>query len=152
MDPSAHYRNVAAGYTESIRNTDSKAFVGVLFIATMMGTSIAYQPTFPAYLTTPLVLTPFLIIFFCLLFTVYPRFPKTGRARFPLLRNADPDVFLIALDHEGEAAELPMRCAMLSRILFWKTLALQISYWVALLLILIAQILLFLVYYWPPHK
>ena len=152
MDPSAHYRNVAAGYTESIRNTDSKAFVGVLFIATMMGTSIAYQPAFPSFLTTPLVLTPFLIIFFCLLFTVYPRFPRTGRARFPLLRKADPEVFLIALDFEGEAAELPMRCAMLSRILYWKTFALKISYGVALSLIVVAQVLLFLVYYWPWHK
>lgn len=152
MDPSAHYRNVAAGYTEAIRNTDSKAFVGVLFIATMMGTTIAYRPTFPAFLATPLTLIPFLLIFFCLLFTVYPRFPKTGRARFPLLRNAHPDVFLVALDREGEVAELPMRCALLSRILFWKTTTLQISYWIALILIVAAQILLFLDYFWLRHR
>jgi hypothetical protein len=149
MDPSAHYRNVAAGYTEAIRNTDAKAFVGVLFTATMMATVVGYRSLYPAFLFVPLLVSPFLVIFFCLLFTVYPRFPRTGRAGFPLLHRAHPDVFLVALDSEGEKAELPMRCALLARILFWKSLSLQISYMIALVLIVMTQILLTYFYFFP---
>jgi hypothetical protein len=149
MDTSVHYRNVAAAYTEGIRNIDAKAFIGVLFNATMMATVVGYRFAYPSYLKAPVLVIPFLVIFFCLLFTVFPRFPRAGRARFPLLRNAHPDVFLVVLDSEGEKAELPMRCALLARILYWKTFALMISYWVALALIITTQILLFVAYYWP---
>jgi len=149
MDPNVHYRNLAAGYTEGIRNTDSKAFIGVLFTATMMATVVGWRFTFPAYLPPLLYVTPFLFIFFFLLFTVFPRFPKSGANRFPLLRGAHPDVFLLVLDKEAEKAGLPVFCAMLSRILYWKTLALRVSYTIMLALIVAGQIMLFVAYFWP---
>jgi hypothetical protein len=149
MDPSVHYRNVAAGYTEGIRNTDAKAFIGVLFTATMMATVVGWRATFPHYLTPLFYVAPFLAIFFLLLFCVFPRFPKSGAQRFPLLRRADPEVFLLVLDKEGERAALPMFCAMLARILYWKTLTLRIAYSIMLFLIVAGQILLVFDYFWP---
>jgi hypothetical protein len=148
-DASAHYRNVAAGYTEAIRNSDAKAFLGVLFIAIMMVTVLAYRDGYPWYLNAPVLVIPFLAIFFCLIFCVYPRFPKAGRQRFPVRPDLEPDDFLIALDEKGEAADLPMRCVMLSRILYWKTVTLRIAYWIALGIIVVGQILLAVNYIWP---
>lgn len=149
MDPSVHYRGVAAGYNEGIRNTDAKAFIGVLFTATMMATVVGWRSTFPSYLPPLIYVTPFLIIFFCLMISVFPRFPRSGRVRFPVTPNANPDVFLLVLDRDGEREELPKLCAMFARILYWKTITLQISYFVALILIVAAQGLLVLVYFYP---
>ena len=151
-DASVHYRNVAATYTEAIRNSDAKAFLGVLFIAIMMVTVLAYRDLYPWYLSAPVIVIPFLAIFFCLIFCVYPRFPKAGRQRFPVRPDLEPDDFLIALDEKGEAAELPMRCAMLSRILYWKTVTLQTAYWIAIIMIVISQILLTVNYIWPVGR
>ncbi|MGO9772275.1 MAG: hypothetical protein ACLPSW_22540 [Roseiarcus sp.] len=148
-DPNVHYRNLVAGYTEAIRNTDAKAFIGVLFIAIMMATVLGYRDNYPSYLNPPILVIPFLFIFFNLLVCVFPRFPRAGRERFPILRNPEPDDFLIILDEERELAELPLRCAMLSRILYWKTVTLQISYFTALVLIFAAAILLFVARIWP---
>ena len=59
----------------------------------------------------PVILTPFMIIFLNLLISVYPRFPRAGRQRFPIWRNADPEDFDFIADTEGEIEGLPARCA-----------------------------------------
>jgi hypothetical protein len=74
---------------------------------------------------TPLViLLPFLIIYLNLLISVYPRFPRAGRARFPIWRNPDPEDFDFVADTEAELEGLPALCAGLSRILWWKNITL----------------------------
>jgi hypothetical protein len=78
-----------------------------------------------------------------LLMSVYPRRPRTGRQRFPIRRNADPDDFTFIGDIERDLETLPERCAMFSRILWWKTMTLQIAYVVSMLTLIAAGVLLF---------
>ena len=56
------------------------------------------------------------------LISVYPRFPRAGRKRFPIWRNPDPEDFDFVADTEAELEGLPALCAGLSRILWWKNI------------------------------
>jgi len=151
-DLDSHYRTLASSYTEAIRNSDSKAFLGTLFTAIMMATALGFSDNYPRYLSTPVLVIPFLSIFLSLMICVYPRFPKVGRDRFPLRPNLDPQIFVDALNRPVESGELPMRCVLLSRILYWKTVTLRFSYFLAVTMIAIAQILLIVDHIWPvPH-
>ena len=87
-DRDAQLRNLIAGYGDSIRLSDIKANIAVLFVAIMMGTVLGFRDNYPSYLNVPVLLAPFIVIFFCLLASVYPRFPREGRRRFPLWRNS----------------------------------------------------------------
>ena len=45
-----------------------------------------------------------------------------------------------------------MRCVMLSRILYWKTVTLRIAYTIAVAMIVIGQVLLTVNYFWPGGR
>ena len=92
QDKNAQLRNFIAGYRDSMMLSDIKALIAVLFVAIMMGTVLQYREHYPWYLTPLVILTPFLIIYLNLLISVYPRFPRAGRQRFPIWRNADPRI------------------------------------------------------------
>jgi hypothetical protein len=139
----AKLRNLLAGYADSIRLSDIKANIAVLFVAIMMGTVIQYRGLYPHYLTLPVLLAPFLFIFLNLLISVYPRFPRTGRSRFPIRRRIAPDDFVFLEDGESEVAALPERCAIFSRILWWKNITLQAAYVTSILTLVGAGVLLF---------
>lgn len=124
----AQLRGLIAGYGDSIRLSDIKAMIAVLFVAIMMGTVIQFRALYPWYLSTPVILTPFMIIFINLLISVYPRFPRVGQTRFPLWRNSDPEAFNFIADAQAELMTLPEQCALLSRILWWKNITLQAAY------------------------
>jgi len=143
-DRNAQLRNIIAGYNDSIRLSDAKALIGVLFVAIMMGTVVQYRDLYPAYLTLPILLPPFMFIFVNLLVSVYPRFPRAGRSRFPIRRRMQPDDFDFLLDTRDEEETLPERCAMFSRILWWKNITLQLAYVASMASIVAAGILLFL--------
>ena len=83
-DKNAQLRNLIAGYSDLIRLSDIKALIAVLFVAIMMGTVRQFREFYPRYLSVPVILTPFMIIFINLLIPVYPRFPRAGRRRFPI--------------------------------------------------------------------
>ncbi len=83
-DKNAQLRNLIAGYSDAIRLSDIKALIAVLFVAIMMGTVLQFRQLYPRYLSVPVILTPFMIIFLNLLISVYPRFPRAGRRRFPI--------------------------------------------------------------------
>ena len=142
-DRNAQLRNLIAGYSDSIRLSDIKANIAVLFVAIMMGTVVQYKDLYPAWLTLPVVLAPFLFIFLNLLVSVYPRYPMPGRTRFPIRRKIDPEHFDFLTDAEGHAASLPEQCAMFSRILWWKNATLQISYVTSIAAMVVAGVLLF---------
>ena len=142
-DRNAQLRNLIAGYGDSIRLSDIKANIAVLFVAIMMGTVVGFRESYPWYLSLPVLLAPFMVIFFNLLVCVYPWFPRAGRVRFPILRKANPEDFDVIGDPALELAELPIRCALLSRNLYWKTLTLQIAYITSMAAIVAAGILLF---------
>jgi hypothetical protein len=80
-DKNAQLRNLIAGYGDSMRLSDIKALIAVLFVAIMMLTVVQYRDRYPWYLSVPVILTPFMIIYLSLLFSVYPRFPRAGRKR-----------------------------------------------------------------------
>ena len=139
-DRDALLRNLIAGYGDSIRLSDIKANIAVLFVAIMMGTVLSFRNHYPWYLSAPVLLAPFIVIFLNLLVSVYPRFPRAGRKRFPIWRNSKPDDFAFISD---PAPDLPTRCALLSRILYWKTITLQAAYLTAMATIVVAAALLF---------
>ena len=142
-DHEAQLRNLIAGYGDSIRLSDIKANIAVLFVAIMMGTVLQFRGNYPHYLNVPVLLAPFILIFFNLLASVYPRFPRAGRRRFPIWRRSNPDDFEFIADPVLDVEELPVRCALMSRILFWKNITLQIAYLVAMATLVAAGLLLF---------
>jgi hypothetical protein len=142
-DHEAQLRNLIAGYGDSIRLSDIKANIAVLFVAIMMGTVLQFRDHYPHYLSVPVLLAPFIVIFFNLLTSVYPRFPRAGRRRFPIWRDSNPEDFEFIADPALDVQELPVRCALLSRILFWKNITLQIAYLVAMGTLVAAGVLLF---------
>jgi hypothetical protein len=124
QDKTAQMRNLITGYRDSMMLSDIKALIAVLFVAIMMGTVLQYRQHYPWYLSAPVILAPFMIIYVSLLISVYPRFPRAGRKRFPIWRNADPKDFSFVADTEAEVEGLPSLCAALSRILWWKNITL----------------------------
>ena len=141
-DRDAQLRNIIAGYGDSIRLSDIKANIAVLFVAIMMGVVIQYHDVYPKYLSLPVVLAPFMFIFMNLLVSVYPRFPREGKDRFPVRRGLDPDHFDFLL-RPSNRDELAERCALMSRILWWKNITLQIAYVTSMIALVVAAILLF---------
>jgi hypothetical protein len=143
QDKNAQMRNLITGYRDSMMLSDIKALIAVLFVAIMMGTVLQYRQQYPWYLSPPVILAPFMIIYISLLISVYPRFPRAGRARFPIWRNADPDDFSFVADTEAELEGLPGLCAGLSRILWWKNITLLTADILAIACLAAAMILLF---------
>jgi hypothetical protein len=84
-----------------------------------------------------------MVVFLNLLISVYPRYPRSGRQRFPIRRNADPDDFSSIGDVDRDLETSPERCAMFSRILWWKTITLRTAYVVSMLTLIAAGVLLF---------
>jgi hypothetical protein len=142
-DKNARLRNLIAGYGDSIRLSDIKALIAVLFVAIMMGTVLQFRALYPRYLSVPVVLTPFMVIFLNLLISIYPRFPRAGRQRFPIWRNPDPEDFDFIADTEAELEGLPGRCAILSRILWWKNVTVLTADVLSMACLAAAAILLF---------
>jgi hypothetical protein len=136
-------RNLLTGYGDSIRLSDIKANIAVLFVAIMMGTVLQFRDHYPHYLNISVQLAPFIVIFFNLLASVYPRFPRAGLGRFPIWRGPNPDDFEFIADPVLDVEELPIRCAIFSRILYWKNITLQIAYLVAMATLAAAGVLLF---------
>jgi hypothetical protein len=143
QDKNAQMRNLITGYRDSMMLSDIKALIAVLFVAIMMGTVLQYRQQYPWYLSAPVILAPFMIIYISLLISVYPRFPRAGRERFPIWRNADPKDFSFVADIEAEVEGLPALCAALSRILWWKNITLLTADILAIACLAAALILLF---------
>src|SRR5580704_11315291 len=142
-DKNAQLRNLIVGYGDSMRLSDIKALIAVLFVAIMMLTVLQYREHYPWYLSVPVILTPFMIIYLNLLTSVYPWFPSAGRKRFPIWRNPDPEDFDFIADTEAELEGLPALCAGLSRILWWKNVTLLTADFLAMACLAAAAILLF---------
>ena len=58
-------------------------------------------------------------------------------------RNPEPEDFDFVADTAAELEGLPARCALLSRILWWKTVTLQTAYVLSMACLAAAAILLF---------
>jgi len=128
-DAETYYRNMIGGFSDAIRISDFKANVAIVFVAIMMGPVVAFRDKFPPYLPLWLALLPFLLIFLCLLICLFPRYPRRGLVHFIIARNADPHLFPLPQVPEMELERQQTLCAVLSQILYWKTIMLYISYY-----------------------
>ncbi len=64
-----------------------------------------------------------------LLFAVLiPRYPRRGSKNFLVSRTATADDFVNVAETEDEIEQLKLRCAVLSELLWWKTLYIRISF------------------------
>ena len=140
-DPALHFGILVSAYADSIRTSDFKANLAVLFVAIMMGPIVAYREKYPHFLPLPLVLAPFLVAFFFLLLCVFPRYPRSGRSNFLVAPNPSKNDFVFRED-DDDLESLKLRCAILSRILYWKTLCLNISIYISLGTIVVIFVLL----------
>jgi hypothetical protein len=136
-DAETYYRNMIGGFSDAIRISDFKANVAIVFVAIMMGPVLAFRDKFPPYLPLWLVLLPFLLIFLCLLICLFPRYPRRGRVDFIIARNADPMLFHPPGGAEIELERQQILCAILSQILYWKTVMLYVSYYTCMLSVLV---------------
>jgi hypothetical protein len=142
-DPAQAYRSLIAGYTDAIRASDFKANIAILFVAFMMGPVLGNYTHFPKYLPIPVVLLPFIIVYFCLFAVLIPRYPKRGAKHFLVSRTAMPGDFVnddVELDDEIE--QLKLRCSVLSELLWWKTQYLKIGFIVSMASIVITVFIL----------
>jgi hypothetical protein len=146
-DPVAPYRGLIAGYTDSIRASDGKANIAILFVAFMMGPILYNYPKIPPYLPIPIILLPFLTAYLCLFMVLYPRYPKRGARNFFVSRTATATDFENVAETEDELEQLKLRCAVLSETLWWKTLYLRISFILSMICIAATIFLLFYVWY-----
>ena len=147
-DAAAYYRNIIGAFTETIRLSDFKANVAIVFAGIMMGPVVAFRDKLPAFLPLNLALAPFLLVFLCLLICLYPRYVNQGPVKFVIVRNAAPHLFPGPDSEEIELEKLRTLCAILSRILYWKTLMLLISFYTCLFTV--ASIALIVVYEAAP--
>jgi hypothetical protein len=127
-DASGHFSNLISVYADSIRVSDYKANLAVLFVAIVMGPVIAYHGNYPHFLSLPITMGPFFVAFLCLLLCVFPRFPKRGRRSFPVLREPSESDFVFPETEEDDIEQLKLSCAVLSEVLFWKTLFLKLAF------------------------
>ena len=127
-DAATHYRNQIAVYTDAIRMSDFKANVAIIYGAFTIGPILGFSSKFPAFLPLPVVLLPFVIVFFCLLICLLPRYPREGRASFIIDRHASPDDFKLPASQQVIDDQQQVLCVILCRILYWKTVYLRISF------------------------
>jgi hypothetical protein len=146
-DPSQPYRSLIAGYTDAIRASDGKANIALLFVAFMMGPILYNYPRIPTYLPIPIILLPFLISYLCLFLVLIPRYPKRGAKNFVVSRTATAADFQNVTETEDEIEQLKLRCAVLSELLWWKSLYLRISFILSMICIVATVFLLLYVWY-----
>jgi hypothetical protein len=140
LDHAEYYRALSAGYTDAIRASDFKANIVMFFLSIVLGPVIASREKYPNFLTLPILISPFLVVFLLLFFALLPRYPRRGGAKLVVSRTALPRDFQFVDDTGREVSELQMRCAILSHILFWKTRCLQISFTVCLFSVVAAAV------------
>jgi Na+/melibiose symporter-like transporter len=133
QDAAAYYRNQLAAYTDTIRISDFKANVAVIYGAFTIGPIMSFADKFPPYLPLPAVLLPFVIVFFCLLVCLYPRYPRRGRANFLIKPNAHPEEFRGPTSQAVTLEQQQLLCVILCNILYWKTICLRISFFIYIL-------------------
>ena len=146
-DSSQPYRSLIAIYTDSIRASDFKANIAILFVAFMMSPIVGNYTRFPSYLPIPFVLLPFLIVYLCLFLVLIPRYPKRGSKNFLVSRTATADDFENVVEAEDEIEQLKLTCAVLSELLWWKTLYINIGFIVSMVCIVLTIGLLLYVWY-----
>jgi hypothetical protein len=146
-DPTQPYRGLIAGYTDAIRASDFKANIAFLFVEFMMGPILWNYTSLPGYLPIQIVLLPFLVVYFCMFMVLLPRFPKRGAQNFIVARGLTPADFANVAMTENSIEQLKLRCAVLSHILWWKTLSIRIGFLMSIVCVFLAFFLLLYIWF-----
>ena len=96
-----------------------------------MGT-VLRRGFYPWYLSLPVIAAPFIRHILESVNLCLPTIPRAGRDRFPIYYKTEVDDFVFVEDTQRDLESLPERCALVSRIPWWKNIALQIAYLVAM--------------------
>ena len=105
--------------------------------------SVLYNYTsFPSYLPVQLVLLPFVVVYSCLFMVLLPRYPRRGAKNFRVARNLTPADFENVAETEDDIQQLKLRCAVLSDILWWKTLWIRAAFILAIVCVFLTLFLL----------
>ena len=137
-----YFRDFAAVYTDAIRSSDFKANITLLFLPLLMVPILSAHEKNLAHIPVGLILAPFLVAYFFLILAIFPRYLRTEKSNFHLSRNAAAHHFTYIHDPDVELEEAKHRIALLSRILFWKTVYLRLSLTVCLVAIPVFGVLL----------
>jgi hypothetical protein len=137
-----YFRDFAAVYTDAIRSSDFKANITLLFLPLLMVPILSAHEKTLAHIPVGLILAPFLIAYFFLILAIFPRFLRTEKSNFHLSRHASADDFTFVHDIDIELEDAKHRIALLSQILYWKTLYLRLSLTVCLVGIPVFGVLL----------
>ena len=137
-----YFRDFAAVYTDAIRSSDFKANITLLFLPLLMVPILSAHEKTLAHIPVGLILAPFLVAYFFLILAIFPRFLRTEKSNFHLSRNASADDFTFVHDIDIELEDAKHRIALLSQILYWKTLYLRLSLTVCLVGIPVFGVLL----------
>src|SRR5271166_4797989 len=137
-----YFRDFAAVYTDAIRSSDFKANITLLFLPLLMVPILSAHEKNLAHIPIGLILAPFLIAYFFLILAIFPRYLRTEKSNFHLSRKAEAHHFVFIHDPNVELEEAKHRIALLSRILFWKTVYLRLSLSVCLVAIPVFGVLL----------
>jgi hypothetical protein len=146
-NPTQPYRSLIAGYTEAIRASDFKANIAFLFVEFMMGPILWNYTSLPSYLPVQIILLPFLVVYFCMFMVLLPRFPKRGAKNFLVARGLTPADFENVAETEDSIEQLKLRCAVLSHILWWKTLCIRVGFLLSIVCVVLTLFLLLYVWY-----
>jgi hypothetical protein len=130
-----YFRDFGAVYTDAIRSSDFKANIALLFLPLLMVPILSAHETGLAHVPQWVILAPFLTTYFFLILAIFPRYFRSEKSAFHLSRKAGPHHFSFTHDPEVELEEVRHRVALLSRILWWKTVYLRISLGVCLVAI-----------------
>ncbi|MGA8448398.1 MAG: Pycsar system effector family protein [Roseiarcus sp.] len=122
-----YFRDFSAIYTDAIRSSDFKANIALLFLPLLMVPILSAHERGLAGVPLWVILAPFLAAYFCLILAIFPRYFRSEKSSFHLSRTAGPHHFIFTHDPTVELDEVRHRVALLSRILWWKTLYLRLS-------------------------
>jgi Pycsar effector protein len=127
-----YFREFAAVYSDAIRSSDFKANIALLFLPLLMVPVLSAHEKNLSHVPLWLILAPFLTAYFFLILAIFPRYLRSDKSNFHLSRKASPHHFTFTHDLDIELEEVKHRIALLSRILYWKTVYLRLSLGVCL--------------------
>ena len=122
-----YFRDFSAIFTDAIRSSDFKANIALLFLPLLMVPILSAHERGLEGVPLWVVLAPFLAAYFFLILAIFPRVLPVGKELVHLSRTAGPHHFVFTHDPFVELEEVRHRVALLSRILWWKTLYLRLS-------------------------
>jgi hypothetical protein len=130
-----YFRDFSAIYTDAIRSSDFKANIALLFLPLLMVPILSAHERSLAHIPLWVILAPFLAAYFFLILAIFPRYFRSEKSAFHLSRTAGAHHFIFKHDLDTELDEVRHRVALLSRILWWKTLYLRMSLGICLVAI-----------------